>query len=125
MSFFQLCWLVYQRYCFVSLRLSELISITSSIRHWRGCGIHYSSNDQTTDRRRRFLPSSIVFKTIWKPPFQSQIQFWALGAWSNWGSAHRQIPKHCSNEPLSALSLLHYPHNHQTCASRGQNYYFP
>lgn len=54
--FFQPCWLVYQRCCFVSLILNGLTSITSSIKDWRGCGIHYSSNDQTTDRRRSFLP---------------------------------------------------------------------
>lgn len=97
--------MVYQRYCFVSLIFRELISNTSSIRHrslQKGSGIYHSLNDQTTDQRRISLPpASEFFKTIWKPPIQSYIQFWAQGARSSWGFAHRGIPKHCSNEEYS------------------------
>lgn len=110
--FFQLCCLVYQRYCFVSLIFSDFISNTSSIRHWslqRGSGIHYSSNDRTTDQRRISLPpSSEVFKTIWKPPVQSHIRFWAQGVWSSWGSALRGIPTHCCNEEYNSNNCQHH-----------------
>lgn len=109
--FFQLCWLVYQRYCFVSLMYSELISNTSRVRHWslqRRRKIHYSLNNQTTDQWKRSLPPySEVFKTIWKPPVQPHIQFWAQGVWSSWGCAHRGIPKLCSNEEYNVNNCQH------------------